>query len=164
MAATALIAMAGLQLYQGFMQSSAIRQQAEYARRMTEINGRRADMAARDAILRGEAEAVKYGQKVSGFVGSQKAALAAQGIEISTGDASKLIEETRLAGSQNVAKIRMNAFRESLGIQVEQVEAERRARWGSISAEFEAGQTMLGAGLRAGMTAYQAYSSYKKGE
>lgn len=157
--AIALGAMAGLQLFQGFAQAAAIRQQAEYQSRMNDINARYAEMKAKETISIGEEEAVKYGKKVRGFVGSQRATLAAQGIDIGTGDAAKIIEETRLSGSQNVAKIRSNAFRESLGFISESQELERRGRMGRSTAAFEANQTLLAAGIRAGMTAYQAFGS-----
>lgn len=153
--------MIGLQLFQGMSQASSIRQQAEYQKRMSDINARYAEMKAREAILSGEQEATSYGQKIRKFAGSQRAALAAQGIDIGRGDAARIIEETRLSGSQNVAKIRSNAFRESLGFISESQELERRGRMGKVFADVEANQTMLGAGIRAGMTAYQAFGRSK---
>jgi hypothetical protein len=107
--------MAGLSVAGAANQIGALGAQNEFSKRMTEINIRRAKAAQGDALERGQDKANKYRSGVQRLVGSQKAAIAGQGISISGESASGIITDTIDQGYEDARNIETNAFRESLG-------------------------------------------------
>ena len=142
-------AMAGMSLISAFVQSDAQKAQGEFANKMADINARRSELAANDAIRRGENEAAKYGQQVRQVIGSQKTNLAAQGIVVSSGDAQTLQTQAKETGALNVESIRNNAYREAMGFRQAANEASSRGRVASATANFNANATIAAGGMRA---------------
>lgn len=89
--------------------------QSEFQQKMFERNERMAKLQAEDATRRGEREAGKLRKGVRGMIGKQRAALAAQGIAIDSGDALTIQEETASFGALDAITIRTNAWREAWG-------------------------------------------------
>jgi len=87
-------------------------QQLDFSRRMAELQ-------ARDVEVRGRRAIEEYQRAVSRTVGSQRAAMAAQGVDVSTGSALDIQEETRALGAEDLAQIRANIFREAWGLRAE---------------------------------------------
>lgn len=109
------IGMAGLSVAGAANQYNALGAQNEFQKRMTEINIRRAKAAQADALERGQDKANKYRSGVQRLVGSQKTAIAGQGISLSGESASGIINDTFEQGYADARNIETNAFRESLG-------------------------------------------------
>jgi hypothetical protein len=82
---------------------------------MYDRNAGYAEEQATDAIARGAEQAhhVERGTKRLG--GVQRAALAAQGVEVSADDALAIQQETGMLGALDAATVRHNARREALG-------------------------------------------------
>lgn len=128
-------------------QSEAIKAQGIYANTVANVNARFSEMQAREAIKRGDADAAKHGKSLRGVIGQQRASFAAQGIEISSGSALEIQEQTREIGLEEVETIRNNAWRQALGFkQAAQVERAEGALALS-GAAFESGATLVAGGL-----------------
>lgn len=128
------------------------RKEAEYSKRLARINQKRMEMMATESVKQGEKDAASYGHKVKAMTGSQKAALAAQGIDISFGSAEKVIEDTQTMGSDAINTIRNNAFREALGYKLKGQEEVRMAEMGQSAANQRSNLTLLTGAIQAGQT------------
>lgn len=83
------------------------------------IAGRNAavkEAAAADAIERGNEDMMAIRRRTRGVVGAQRAAFAAQGVDVSTGSALDLQNEAKATGQMDEATARKNAFREAWGL------------------------------------------------
>ena len=102
-----------------YAQSSAQQTQAEYQRQQYETNARLAEMSSKDAIKRGDEDAAKYKSKIKQTIGAQRAAMAAQGIEVDSGSALEIQEDTAAIGAEDMVTIKNNAWREAWGYRVQ---------------------------------------------
>lgn len=99
--------------------ANATQAQADYEARLGEMNAGLADREAADVLARGkEAELRRQGLTRS-TVGSQRAALAAQGLDVNDGSAAQIQDEARLFGDEDVRVIRNNAAREAFGFKAQ---------------------------------------------
>lgn len=83
---------------------------------------------AADALQRGREAEYRYRENVSRVTGSQRAALAANGVDLGQGSALDILAETDALGSRDAALIRLNAEREAYGYQTRQAQARFAAR------------------------------------
>jgi hypothetical protein len=149
MAAISSLLMAGGSLLSADAQAKGYQMQGKYTEAMNAINIRRAEVQKKDALKRGEEESRQYMQKVKGMAGSQKVALAAQGISVDGGSAADIMKETQVLGYEDSLRIKNNAFREALGFGMQQQEYamdSARARADASSRSFS---TLLSGGMQA---------------
>lgn len=131
-------------LFTSSAQSSAIEAQGEYQKQMFQMNSRLAEMQADDAIRRGDRAAYLYKKDVKRTIGNQRAALAAQGIEVNDGSALEVQMDTASQGEIDALTIKNNAYREAWGYKMEALTASSRGEYASISSKFDSSMTMLG--------------------
>lgn len=124
-------------------------QQGRARRAISETNERISELRAKEATRRGGARVARSKQAFKKLLGKQRAALAAQGIDIGSGSALDIQEETQVMSELDALTIKTNAAREAFGIRAggrgEAVEgrlAETEATTGAIS-------TLLTGGLGA---------------
>lgn len=96
----------GMQAYGQYQQGKAAQNAARYNQQVAEIQGR-------DAISRGEYEAESAGRKISALRGRQRAALAANGLDLNEGTPDALLEQTDYYGLEDQRTIANNARREA---------------------------------------------------
>lgn len=145
----------------GEAQKKAARQQRVLAQKNAEM----LDAAATDATDRGNEEAMLINRRARNLRGEQRAAFASQGVDVGSGTALDLQNETSLLGTIDAEQTRKNAFREAWGIRTQagnqrlagdyaysagmnQAKASRNQAYGSV---------LGGAG-----NSYQAYYQYDK--
>jgi len=131
----------------GLMKAS----QQRYSAAVADQNARLASAQAADALQRGQLEEQKSYQRTSQLLGQQRAAMAANGIEVDFGSAADVQADTLNLGRQDASTIRKNTEREMKGYDIEslnytsQAKADRAAATGSIvSAAFQTAGTILG--------------------
>jgi len=148
---------------QGFMQAGAARQQGEYERSVYETNAEFARMQAADIRKRADEDAAKYKRKVQGLLGSQRAALAAQGVDVSAmGTSSAQIqEETLQFGYEDAQTIKNNAFREAMGLETESKQMKIQGRFAAAQGRFSSRMSLIGAGLQGFGYGYSAYKDFR---
>lgn len=146
-----------------YQQSQAIKAQARYQSSMLESNRRLADIQAEDAIKRGKDEALKVKRQTKQIVGAQRAAMAAQGLDLGADDALAIQEETRQLGAEDAQTVKNNAWREAWGYRVQAENYSNQATMTSLAAKNEARNTLLTGGLSAArqIAGYNQYDPYR---
>jgi len=91
----------------------------EYNAQMQERNATIAQQQSQDAQIRGQEEETRHRQRVSQLKGTQRSALAASGVQVDTGSAFDVIEDTTRSGELDALSIRHNAGMETWGHQVQ---------------------------------------------
>lgn len=84
-----------------------------------DYNARVLELQMEDAILRGRERETVFRRQVKGDIGAQRAAYAAQGIEVDSGSALDVQADTAYQGEVDALTIRSNAAREAWGFKVE---------------------------------------------
>ncbi len=97
--------------------AKAERDRATFNAKIADNNRIITERAAEDAILRGEADAAKQGEKTRQFKARQKTAAAGQGLPVK--DILALQLDAGSAGREEGAIIRRNAEREALGFRTQ---------------------------------------------
>lgn len=133
----------------GVSQSQALKAQGDFSQYQAEQNARLAEAQAEDATKRGAKEASRLQRQTRGVIGAQRAALAAQGIDISSGTAADIQAETAQFGIDDASTIRQNAIREAYGFQREAINTRAQGQFDRISARSQASSTLLTGGLSA---------------
>lgn len=133
MGALSTIALAGVTAAQTLGQAGAQRQAAKVAEEQGRLeqaiairNAEQARLQAQDARRRGETEAGRYRASARGMIGAQRAGFAAQGIDLSTGSAQDVVQETHAMSELDVLQIRNNAALEAWGYETAATDAEFR--------------------------------------
>lgn len=143
-------------------QSSAIRTAGQYERMVYEQNSRFAALQAQDELIRGEKEAQKRLKLSRQIIGSQRAALAAQGIDVNSDDALLVQEETRQFGAEDALTIRNNFWRSAWGYKVQANEYAGRGAFAELTAKNQARNTILTGGLQAARDIAGGYYESKR--
>ena len=163
MAATSvLLAMSAATMAAGsiastYTQARAIKSQGAYEAQVAESNRRMAQIQAEDATRRGETEAQDYSFQVKKLLGSQRARLAAQGLDIGSGSALNVLEDTARFGALDTLAIRNNAFREAMGYEIQSAEYRSQAAMARITASQKRAQTILTGGMQVANIGANAY-------
>ncbi len=118
-AAAIAVVTAGLTAYSASEQASAQKKAANYQAQVEANNAKIAAWQRTDAINRGEVEAQKSMRERSQLIGKQRAALAANGVDLNQGSALDLLASTEFLGQEEVNTIQSNAAREAWGYQIQ---------------------------------------------
>lgn len=96
-------------MYSGLAASA----QARGAAAQAEVNAKEASASAADALKRGNVDQVRHYREVSQRMGAQRAAMAANGLDISFGSAADLVGDTALFGEEDASALAENSSREA---------------------------------------------------
>jgi hypothetical protein len=143
---------AGAQIYAG----NAAAQQGKYTQQVEEQNAKNSEQRARDATARGEQEAGERRLKTRLLIGSQRAALAGNGVDLQDGTALELVADEAMFGAIDEDRIRSNAAREAWGYRVDATNSRNRG----YQARTSGNQQRVGSYLGAAATAFQAGSGF----
>lgn len=131
-----------------YSQSKAIKAQGNYEKNQMQFNAQVADLQATDAVNRGKSDAEIKKKQTKQIIGSQRAALAAQGIEVNSDTSSLIQQDTAGLGAEDIETIKNNAWREAWGYRVQASTYNSKAGFASVSSKFNANQTLLTGGLQ----------------
>lgn len=140
-----------------------MRAQGKYQSTVAESNARLADIQSQDAIDRGNQAANKNTDKTRQLIGSQRASLAAQGIDVNSGSAADVQADSASLGALDSATIKNNAYREAWGYKVQSMNDTYAGKFASIAADSNANNTLLTGGMNAVSDFEKGYYYYKKG-
>lgn len=148
-----LLTAVGLQVGSGlsgsFSQAAASESAAEFESSQLETQARLSDLNAASAETRGRDDEAEQKRKTKLLIGRQRAALAAQGIEIDSGSALDLQLESAEFGAADALTIKNNAFREATGHRIESIDSRNRAKLAKITGKSKARSSILTGGLTA---------------
>ena len=152
----------GATIHGANQQAKALNEQADFIRQQNEANQRLAEIQGEDAINRGDQAVGEMRRRADKIQGSQKAALAAQGIDISAGSAADTLAETSYFKQLDEITIKNNARREAWGYKVQAQNMATEARFKSAASNNMANNTLLTGGLSAIGTGLTSYANYRK--
>lgn len=148
---------AGGQLYAG----KAAQQQGRYEDAIAQQNAAAQRDAAADASHRGDIAQLQHYRKVSQMIGAQRAALAANGVDLDFGSALGITTDTAKIGAEDSATIAENTRREQMGFDINAANytmqgraARAKGNAAMVGGVFGAAGTLLGAAKQVG----QAYA------
>lgn len=145
------------------MQASALGDQGEQQKFLFDINSRLSTMQSDDALRRGDEAAGEVIRKASQVRGSQRAAYAAQGIDVDSGSAALLQDESDTAGRVDAVTIRNNAWREAWGYKVEAAQASASGQFAKRAADTAATATLITGGLKAAGSFADSFAKWGTG-
>lgn len=114
-------------------------QQGKYQEKVGKNNAKAAEYAAADAMARGAVAEQQQRARTRALMGQQKAALAANGIDIGTGTGSLLLTDTAGLGEFDALTVRNNAMKQAYGMNVQAdnlLSEGKAARAGANMASF----------------------------
>ena len=145
MAALSTVALMSMSAGSAISTAASQRQQATGAERqgafeqgMFNINADLADDEAADAIARGREAELRQRQATRGLIGSQRAALAAQGIEVNDGSALDVQADSASLGELDALTIRNNAAREAFGLNVQAMNFRNQGQLAALGGRNQA--------------------------
>ncbi len=144
----ALFASSVAQASTSYAQAQALKAQGAYQRNLAEMNAASANAQARDVLVRGGFAANRRRGETQKLIGSQKVALAAQGIDIDSGSAAELLEDTSKMGELDAININNNAWREAFGYKTAAISATNQGKFLEMAANNQAKQTVLTGGMQ----------------
>jgi hypothetical protein len=142
----AAAALAGLQLLGGAAEGEGAQRSANFQADQAEVSAQFAEMNAVDAIARGDEDAEKYQEHLRKTKGAQRAALAAQGINVDVGTASAVQKDTSRIAMEDIATIKNNAWRESFGFKQEASSLRSQANFTRIEGRTKKATSLLTSG------------------
>jgi hypothetical protein len=149
----------GAMVFSSVLQSLSLAYaQREEGRRLEivgEANARLAEREAEDALKRGHVKEAKVRAKTKLLIGSQRAALAAQGIRVDVGSAQDVQEEAFVFGEEEAKNVKISAMREAYGYKVTASQATERGRVAKAHGRSQAADTILAGGIRASSLAFK---------
>lgn len=143
-----------------YSQSQAQSAMGGYQKTVSDINAGMATTQAQDAITRGDIAANTANMKTRQVVGSQRANMAAQGIDVNSGSAADVQGSTQAIGALDALTIKNNAWRTAWGYNVQASNYTSQGAFQKQAADTQSGQTLLTGGmsfLKSGMQAVGAY-------
>lgn len=172
--AAAAVAKGILDLAKSYSESKALDLQAEgnrlrgqWQKAHLETNARLADLAAEDAVGRGEQEASAISRAASELRGEQRAQYAAQGVELGSGSAALVQQETQFFSELDMITARSNAYQEAFGYKVQAADFRHRGRMAEFEganeaflSEDKARATLLTGGINFGSSIASAASEF----
>jgi hypothetical protein len=137
------------QLSSAYSESQAIRAQASYQSQQLGFNAKMAEFDARRAEYAGRFESDQVEQQAKRVIGAQRAALAAQGVDIGVGSAVDLEMDTADIAAADAEMIRNNAFLQATGYRIDAVNYRGQSEMTRIQGKYASRQTLIGGGLQA---------------
>lgn len=119
-------------------QATAAERQGAYEQAVYNTDAQLAEQQAADAIARGKEAETRQRQATRGLIGSQRAALAAQGIEVDSGSALDVQADTAAMGELDALTIRNNAAREAYGYKVQALNYRQQGQLAALSGKNQA--------------------------
>jgi hypothetical protein len=135
--------------------------QARYEARVADYNRELESRKAADALERGNIEVRNAARRQSQIIGAQRAAMAANGIDVSFGTASDLLADTAVAAQEERLTLRENTRREMMGFDInaanfgsQAIAARNRGSAALVSGALQLGSTIAGGAQRYGKVQY----------
>jgi len=129
-------------LYGAINQAQTAKLRGKFEALQHETNARFASMQANQVIKQGNVLAQENDTKIKKLLGSQRAKLAAQGIEIDSGSAAHVQDVTHQLGQLDSANIRNNAWRQAFGFKQQALQDRFNADAARLGANTTARNTV----------------------
>ena len=145
----AAAATAFLTLSQANNQAQAEGAQGLYQKWIQDRNAAEAERQAKDRIAAGDLEASQIHSATNQLVGTQRAAYAAQGVDVSRGSAAIVQQQTKALGELDAITLRSNAIREAYGYKRQAMDYSMSGEVYKRAAENRSSNTLATGGIQA---------------
>ena len=115
------------QVASAFYSARSARRNADLQAFMAEMNAKGSERQAQQAFLRRDKEIAALGVKTGRLKSSQRAALAANGLDLSEGNAVEILADTELMKEVDKSQIEQNAIAEAWGYRLQGVQHQNDA-------------------------------------
>lgn len=147
--AAAQFGIGALGVLQAKSSADALKRQGEFRARQAEFNSQLIQYRTQDIHVRASTDIEERSKQVNQMIGSQKASLAGQGIEVE-GELGEVFEQQeREVGMEDILTIKNNAWAQSLGLEIDAQNMKFQSRVASIEGKEAARQTLTTGGLSA---------------
>lgn len=119
-------------------------QQGQVAKQVGRNNQIMAEYAAQDAQRRAGEEAIKVQQKAAALKGTQRAAMAAKGLDLGVGTQADILDQTDFFGATDAATTRNNGNRDAWSAREQGRNARAQGDAAARQANLSAFSTVLG--------------------
>lgn len=153
---------AGAGLMSASNQAKALKQQGAYQQRVADMNARQSELMAKDALERGARESSLVRRRARQLIGTQRAGFAGQGVDVNSGTAIQVQDETFTMGEADALTVKNNAWREAWGYRTQAQQTRVQARIANATNRLQARNTMLTGGLSSLGTALRGGYEYAK--
>lgn len=141
--------------------------QARGVEAQARVNEQEANRSAADAIHQGDVEQQQHYRQVSQQLGQQRAAMAANGLDLGFGSAADIQGDTAMIGAEDASTIAENTVRKTRGYQIQAANYESQARSAKSAASaalvkgaFDVGSTIIGGAQQySGLKSQQNFGS-----
>lgn len=116
------------------------------AHKLGELNAGIAEWQAEDALRRGRIAEKRMRQETEKTIGSQRVALANQGVDINKGSALDVVADAAYLGELDALTIRNNAAKEAWGYKVQAASSRYQGQVAQQTGMFGAFETIIGSG------------------
>jgi hypothetical protein len=138
----------GATVASGVLSAAGAYQQGQAAKAVGRNNQIMAEYAAQDALRRGEEDAIKVRQQTDKLKGTQRASMAAKGLDLSEGTPAALIEQTDFFGAVDATTARDNAKRDAWSARTGGANARAQGDAAAKQGTLSAFSTLLGTGAQ----------------
>lgn len=135
-------------LTSGFQNAAAYQSQGEFQRQQYEFNAKMAEYQGEQAIKRGVTDSLNAKKMAKRMIGSQRAAYAAQGIEVDEGSALDVQVDTAIQAEKDAITIKNNSIREAFGYKVQAVDLRGQGMIAEMTGRQKANQSILTGGIQ----------------
>lgn len=132
-----------------YAQGNAAKLQGEYQAQQYEFNSHMSEIEAASTEYAGQQAAADELKQAGQVVGDQSTKYAANNVDVNSGSAAITEAQTEGKALMNAVIIRNNAYRQSLGLQIQATSEGTEAGMSEIAGNETASQTFLTGGLNA---------------
>ena len=143
------VAQGGISLLSAVAEARRRKIQGAYQKQQLDFNAEVSDWQGDLAIKRGAEEASEVRKAGNQTRGSQRAAAAAQGLDVDSGTMADLQAETERMTQDDMQTATNNAWLESWGMKMQSQQFRAAGRMAEMGAEADAKQTLINGGLQA---------------
>jgi hypothetical protein len=151
------VAMGGLQVLEANNQAKSIKRQAAFQAQQAKFNQQLIDLQKKDLADIASGQIAKRQSQTKQIVGAQKVAIASQGIELDSDVALELETQEYKLSLDDEMNIKNNAWRESLGLSIEQGNIKNQSMFDQSYAKSQARSTIATGYLQGASTAMGAF-------
>lgn len=119
-------------------------QQGKYLDKVSKVNAGISNRSAQDALQRGEIESDEQRQQTGQLIGAQRAGFAGNGIDVNSGSAGQVQNDSAALGELDALTLANNAAREAYGYRVQAQDQRQQGKLAKYQGKMNAVGSILG--------------------
>lgn len=146
------LALAGVQLVNGYNQAENIRESGRLQQSIAEMNAGFQELDAWNAMADGYTRAARYDAVAEQTLANQSVAYAAQNVDINYGSAAQVRRDSKIAATSNVLQLRRSGAAQALGLKLSAISTRMQGSSAYAQASSNAAATVSEGILKAGQS------------